>query len=230
MNIMHLNSEILFAQLKECLKIKLFFKKRQLNLYRPVDDKYKCLFIHIPKTAGISISKALFGTIVGHRQAWLLASADKKKFNEYFKFAFVRNPYERIFSAFLFLKQSGRNQIDKQWSEKFISRYSTFSEFILSLKNDKGQISNILQWQHFTPQIYYVCDWRNRILVDYLGHFDTIENDFKYIKKRLGIDCELGYENKSDRENFQAYYTKESKRIVKQIYKKDFELIDSIRN
>ena len=72
-----------------------------------VFDKKKCIFFHIPKTAGISLVKALFGDLDwGHRDVKYYRNVfNKKKFDSYFKFTFVRNPYDRLFSAYSFLKK-----------------------------------------------------------------------------------------------------------------------------
>ena len=86
------------------------------------------LFIHIPKTAGTSICKA-FGVFTrGH--------ASIKKFpanirHHYFKFCFVRNPYDRLVSSYFYLKANGSNHIDKADNERFLISHDTFKDFII---------------------------------------------------------------------------------------------------
>ena len=82
------------------------FKDSESNMLKVFDEK-KCIFFHIPKTAGISLVKALFGDLDwGHRDVnYYINVFDKKRFNDYFKFTFVRNPYDRLFSAYSFLKK-----------------------------------------------------------------------------------------------------------------------------
>lgn len=38
----------------------------------------------------------------------------QREFEDYFKFTFVRNPWDRLLSAFLFLKKGGANKVDRQ--------------------------------------------------------------------------------------------------------------------
>src|SRR3954454_22051651 len=59
-------------------------------------DYYKCIFIHIPKTAGLSVSKTLFGNYAGTHLGidHYIATLGRKTVEEYFKFAFVRNPWD----------------------------------------------------------------------------------------------------------------------------------------
>ena len=73
----------------------------------------KCIFIHIPKTAGTSIEKMIQGE--KYIKGWsshqkINEYKDDDKFHEYFKFSFVRNPYERILSVFNYYKNRGNNK------------------------------------------------------------------------------------------------------------------------
>ena len=72
-----------------------------------------CIFIHIPKCAGNAVQKSLFGEVVfGHqtiRQYQLaLGSSEYRKA---WKFAITRDPFERIVSAWRFLKNGGFMQL-----------------------------------------------------------------------------------------------------------------------
>ncbi|HTL74630.1 MAG TPA: sulfotransferase family 2 domain-containing protein, partial [bacterium] len=78
-------------------------------------DQHRCIFVHVPKCAGISLVKSLFGDFdCGHtnlrRYQIMFAPAE---FNGYFKFTIVRNPFDRVVSAFLFLKKGGVNEKDR---------------------------------------------------------------------------------------------------------------------
>ncbi len=190
------------------------------------NDKNKCIYIHIPKVAGISIEEALFGTKVGHKKAIDFMIEDEKKFDEYFKFTFVRNPYDRVVSAFYFLKNGGRNKFDKAWSEEHLSNIDTFEEFVIALNEEKFQ-NKITTATHFIPQYKYITDQNDRVILDYIGRFETLETDFNYVCKKLNIDTQLAHQNKTKhREKYQKLYTDEMQNIIYNIYKKDFELLE----
>ncbi|MBA2490567.1 MAG: hypothetical protein H0V34_02305 [Gammaproteobacteria bacterium] len=57
-------------------------------------DRYRCIYVHIPKTGGVSISTSLFGSTTGrHRTvAEYKQIFGERAFKDYFKFTFVRNP------------------------------------------------------------------------------------------------------------------------------------------
>lgn len=78
-------------------------------------DHYRYLFIHITKTAGTSVAISLFGELPYHYTAvQYRVIYGRKTFNRYFKFAFVRNPWDRLYSAYSFLKNGGWNNEDRQ--------------------------------------------------------------------------------------------------------------------
>ena len=74
------------------------------------------LFIHVPKTGGISVKRALYGDINrghGHvRAITYRTKLGKNTFNNLFKLAVVRNTWDRLVSAYHYLSQGGRNPRD----------------------------------------------------------------------------------------------------------------------
>lgn len=187
-------------------------------------DELRCVCIHIPKTAGISLCNTLFGCLGGghisartYRQIFGLA-----KYNEYYKFAFVRNPWDRLVSAYSFLKQGGLNGQDINWARQNIEPYLSFQEFVRNWLTQK----NIYSQQHFIPQWEYVVDASGRVDLDFLGHFETLEDDFKTIALRLGVTTALPKSNASSRSGYREYYDAETADIVARLYSRDIELFD----
>lgn len=188
-------------------------------------DKHKCIFIHIPKCAGISVSNALFGRLVGTHMAiktfQLIYS--KAEFESYFKFTIVRNPWDRLLSAYSFLKKGGFTEEDQVWAEENISSYDNFKSFVKEWVTP----DNVITWQHFKPQHRYLLDPSGKLHIDFVGHFETLAQDFKSIASHIGIDTELQHMNKSRKKRsllgYQAFYDDETAQIVADVYKTDLE-------
>ncbi len=197
------------------------------NTYKPFDE-YQCIFVRIPKSASMSITTALFGNISGGhnsiRDYQLIFS--KKDFDNYFKFTFVRNPWDRVFSAYNFLKKGGINEFDKKWASENLVSIRSFEDFILRCLPK----SSIQQHIHFIPQYHFLISYDNKkILIDFLGFFENIENDFNYVKKKLSKDgCILEHINKTNSNDkkldYEEFYTEKMQDIVANVYKKDIEL------
>ncbi|HEF2527483.1 TPA: sulfotransferase family 2 domain-containing protein [Campylobacter jejuni] len=197
-------------------------------MFKDYHDKYGCIFIHVPKVAGTSIERVVFETdkwLVGHVRALDYINQDKNKFESYFSFAFVRNPFDRMVSAFHYLKKGGGNDYDKNWANENLKDFDTFEQFVLALQN-KNVKDKILFWQHFTPQYKFICDENKNILVNFIGKLENINNDFKIVKNELNFDRNLIHSNSSKHEIFSNYYNEKTYNIIAELYKEDFALFD----
>lgn len=187
--------------------------------------EYKCIYVHIPKCGGISISNTLFGNLGGGhlplKHFQLLFTTDQ--FESYFKFAIVRNPWDRLVSAYLFLKKGGINEKDRVWAEQNLGEYKTFEEFVKNWMVQKHALKQL----HFKPQVEYIYDNRNNLLTDFLGRFENFENSYKEILFRLGLPyTPVKNENiNKTRRDYTKYYSAETAEIVEKVYKKDIELL-----
>lgn len=185
----------------------------------------KCIFIHIPKCAGISVSESLFGNNAGDHMSILRyqLAFSEAEFDSYFKFTFVRNPFDRLVSAFFFLKRGGLNEGDRNWAEANIGRFNSFEDFVHNWVTKE----NVRTWKHFAPQYQYVFEPHNsKMQVDFLGFFENLEEDYRHIKVRIKDSLDLQALNKSKNRklDYQGYYTDSMRKIVEQVYYRDIEL------
>jgi hypothetical protein len=185
----------------------------------------KSIFVHVPKAAGTSTVYGLYGRKAGdHRTiADYQLCFSQKEFNSFFKFAFVRNPWDRLLSAYLYLKQGGRNQEDQEWAETYLSSYETFPEFVTQWVNQ----DNIQSGLHFRLQTEFLCTHQARLAVDFIGYLETIDQDYEYIRGKLGIGQPLKTRNQTiQREkDYRQYYSKAMIQIVERVYQQDIALL-----
>lgn len=195
-------------------------------------DKHKCLFVHIPKTGGVSVYRSLFSPTpdkviksIGHyslKDYGVIFGSDALE--EYFKFAFVRNPWARTLSSYQFLKKGGFHNQDKAWADANIDKFNSFDEFVIEWLTP-GNISKAL---HFIPQHEFLTIARGgENSMDFVGKLETIESDFQHIKNQLDIDCNLQHHNKSKstkpKAHYRNFYTQKSRDIVARVYQKDID-------
>jgi hypothetical protein len=210
------------------------FKKKTLQLKRQKEwyiqlQKHKCIFVHIPKTAGVSISVSLFGKGIANTPAlYYNVLLGKEDFNNYFKFSFVRNPFTRLVSAYEFLQKES-----SPYDEKLVSvvrSYNSFESFVINyLDGNINEIKNYFRPKHyfFKPQYYFLCNSKGEIMVDYVGYFESIEEDYEHIRAKIGTGQPLKKMNvtKSKKLSIEEYYSND--KIINKVisvYEKDFEL------
>lgn len=190
-------------------------------------EQNKCIFVHIPKCAGVSINKALFDNLGGghHSAMDYQIIYGRSIYESYYKFTFVRNPWDRVFSAYNFLKEGGFDEKDKTWAEKNLLEYDTFDKFICEWVNAR----NINTKNHFVPQYKYICNAAGKVIVDYIGKFEKIQEDYEHIVDKIGVTATLHHKNRTmsmNKElNYTEFYTEKTRRIIRDVYKKDIELL-----
>ena len=132
-------------------------------------------------------------------------------FAGYFKFAFVRNPFDRFVSYCAFMsRDSGHFATNPQ----AVMRYFLF---------DAPPEQHIL----FQPQSSLLVDGDGRLLTDMVGRVETMQDSYEAICARIGIPARvLDQVNSSRRGDYRSYYTDELREAVATRYRNDIDLFD----
>ncbi len=193
---------------------------RGRGVYAGAPDKFRCIFIHIPKTAGSSVAETLFGSISRHVGYHDYLRANPRKFRRYFKFAFVRNPWDRLVSTWSFLKGGGMNPLDRRWAEENLAQYESFENFVC-----EGLVrAEVRSWIHFRPQADFIAAPTDEIMVDFVGRYETLARDFAQVAARLGSNATLAWKNSSEHAPYASYYTQRSADVVARVYERDAKM------
>lgn len=195
-----------------------------------ISHRHRCLFTHVPKTGGKSVLAAFGLPMLGSDYDGGLTYIEQpyghhplKEMVEtdafgYFKFAFVRNPWDRLVSAFFYLDAGGCNRFDAEFRSRHLARYhGDFGRFV-------DDLERLIQHQHFRPQADWICGSDGGPLLDFLGRFESIEADFKHIARRIGLDApRLSRLNESAHATYQSYYDAARRDRVAALYEADIE-------
>ena len=183
-------------------------------------------FVHVPRTGGSSIEHVLgicgddnqgaltparldllFGLVGTKVLQHLTATAireklGKKIYDDYFKFAFVRNPYDRVVSEYHVrqrllpnIKMSFGDFVHKRIAQRH--RAGVWKWF-------RSKAEKALEDQ-FDTQYEFIFDESGKKLVDFVGKYESLENDFKKIGDRLGLKAQLPVMNRSKHEDYRRY-------------------------
>ncbi len=193
-------------------------------------DYYKCIFIHIPKTAGRSISKSLFGNYSGGNEkiTFYLKKFGRKTVNRYYKFAFVRNPWDRLYSAYNYLTKGGSDENDRLFYKESLSHLENFEDFVIKwLDESKLETTSY----YFIPQYRYLSEESKpeKLLVDFIGRFENIDKDFAALCRLLKFPrLKLPQINVTNTEKnaYLKVYTPAMIDKVTDLYKKDILLFN----
>ena len=198
----------------------------------PICFDRKILFIHIPKTGGTSVidyfnfiqdTRHLFGRVmntsleVSHLPLYVI----NELFNidDYFKFCFVRNPWDRMVSEFKFGVKESPEGI------KLFDDTNCFLKFLELIKENLPRIKNNRpsHWltNHYQTQYSYIK--HENIRMDYVGKYENFQQNLKDLGARFGINKDIPHLNQTKHDNYKAYYNDLSKRLVEEIYGEDID-------
>ena len=178
-----------------------------------VSKTYKFIFFHIPKTGGKSISDYIIRYGERVKGPHNFKCDEHRKF---FRFGFIRNPWDRFVSKYFYFKNYGNKTCKNDiHSGQIVNRFETFNEFVKNFDS----IFNELRSLHWQPQVKYIAD-----RLDYIGRFETLQNDFDIICDKIGIPQQhLPHKNKGEHKHYTEYYDDETRAIVARKYTQDIE-------
>ena len=182
-----------------------FAKRKMINH----SDKY--IFVAVPKTGSSTINSILAGhTPKPHLDIMeIKESVSDDIFSEYFKFGFVRNPWDRAVS--LYHRQEGIQLRDRMSFEEFIDYHNYATDTCIHPTQKKHQLD-------------FFTNKSGNVIVDFIGRFENLQQDFNVICDKIGIPIqELPHVNKSQHKHYIEYYTEKTRQIVAKKYAKDIE-------
>lgn len=194
-----------------------------------INKKHKCVFVQVPKTASTSIRM-----LVGHPRhphlniqqlkmqfvqrtlRDMAASSDKapeaaeKEFDAYFKFGFVRNPWDRVVS--LYERKEGIQLRERMSFDEFVRWIKFSSDTCIHPALHRNQ----LDW---------FKDEKGRVIVDYIGRFENLEQDWLHISSKTGLPKVLPHQKRNgiDRKNYRSYYDQAAQQIIGETFGEDIE-------
>ena len=196
-----------------------------------ISRKYAFIFIHIYKNAGTSITQALLPFAVNEWEqkahiilkkigisyfdqqpyddhltaSELVSRIGKSFFDKYFSFAIVRNPWDWQVSLYTYMLKN-----TKHYQHELITGFNGFDEYI--------------EWR-CTQEVGYQRDFvyseDGELLVDFVGRFEHLEDDFQHICSQIGISTSLPKSNVSNTKPYQDFYNEKTKELVKLTFEPD---------
>jgi hypothetical protein len=200
-----------------------------------ISHQHRFVFAAIPKTGTHSVRQALrehmseedleqVGLFVNKRFPFEELAAIKhghitleqirpflgeEAFASYFKFAFVRNPFDRFVSYCAFMTRA---------DGAFLKNPQQVMRYILFQARPDQHIL-------FQPQHTFVTGADGKLLADEIGRVEEMQASYDAICERIGIpSAQLGQVNSSRRGSYRDYYDQALIDGVADVYRRDLEL------
>lgn len=149
----------------------------------------------------------------GHITARELEEAlSPEVFATFFKFAFVRNPWDWLVSTYHYVLQRPKRP---EYPEYELFQAPPGFDAYLEWRTQGGRTE---------PQSEFVLSDSGELLVDFVGRYETLAEDFSEVCRRIGVDSPLPHRNRSKHADFREYYTPATRSLVAEAYKDDIEL------
>lgn len=205
----------------------------------------KFIFFHVPKVAGISIREA-FKDYYQEPEKFKIKRPPKKikdkpnplyemwlafllhakardvhkelgpeVYNTYYKFAFVRNPWAWQVSMYHFILKETTHI--RHELVKGLSGFDQYLEWVVHAKNPYPK--GATKFQH-----EIITDEQGRLMVDFVGKYENLQEDFHHVCRVIGIKAHLPHLNQSSHRDYKSYYNKDTQRIIAKIFQADIDL------
>lgn len=205
-------------------------------------DRSFAIYLYIPKVACSSIKKIcaeLLGKKAGkgeeieeiHKVRFPSAPKYKllRQYGHYFKFAFVRNPWDRLVSCYRdkvrfdpgHVYERYENGFDAYFRQLGINRADlTFPDFVELVANLSDEDADA----HFRSQSWFLHDADNRFLPDYVGRFENLSKDFEHVAQILNLKQTIPHLRKTKHAPYTEWYTDTTRQLVAKRYAHDIGL------
>ena len=208
-------------------------------------EPYRAVYVEIPKVACTSIKTAL-AEILGislrstgrdpHCIEWPMAERSSSHagplFPGLFTFAFVRNPWDRLVSCY---RDKIRGEVDgytyftiRPGVANCLARFDafvpgmSFADFVAAVASIRDEDSD----GHFRSQHTFVTDDEGKIGVDFLGRFERLAEDFRFVQERIGLPRQRlpWLQRAHNAAKYTDFYNEETRQLAGERFRQDIEM------
>jgi hypothetical protein len=172
-----------------------------------ISHRHKTILVHIPRTGGSSIEKLIVGDDMWGlgllHEKHLSASQLKEKYadywDDYFKFAFIRNPWEMVVSRYHMPFNEDCNA-------------QSGNSLLYFLKN-----VILPDWEMGSPQ----CSAYINEEIDFIGRYENYDADRQKVLDIVGVENRHSHIEKTEHRHYSEYYDDETRELVAEMFADD---------
>ena len=195
-----------------------------------ISHRYRFVYFEVPKTGTTTLKKLLAEHTEVSQMERRLGFLE---YPHYRKFAFVRNPWDRILSCYLNKIKKDENFENRHFKNGVMKKFHKFNVFYAGMPFDEfvhavGKIPDEFADGHFASQ-YRRLVMDGEIVIDHLAKFENFWGETVNFFDTVGLDVSMDVRhlNKTEKSRlYTDYYNEETIRVVEARYKEDIQLFD----
>ncbi|MCZ6913735.1 MAG: sulfotransferase family protein, partial [Rickettsia endosymbiont of Ixodes persulcatus] len=178
-----------------------------------ISDKHKFVWFRVAKVGSSTVKSVFFKNNVN-----LSIKSDRfwfrpKEYKNYFKFAFVRNPWDRVVSCYCQKVENKNPSWAHYYGECFDKGFEYFINFI-----DSKDLTRADRHIRLQTTLIPVKD------VNFIGRLESFAEDLQYVLGIIGVkDYQIPKKNPSNHGHYSTYYNETTKAIIARKYQDDIE-------
>ena len=209
-----------------------------------ISYSHKFIFFHVTKAAGTSVKEALkdyatepdkfkikrppkerhgqpnklyelWQSSLWHAKAKDVKQEFPQEYNDFYKFAFVRNPWDWQVSYYHFILKE-TNHIRHELVKNMSGGFEEYLEWVIATKNPFPKGATKIQKE-------IIVEKNGELNIDYLGRYETINEDFNHICRILNLQASLPCLNQSQHRDYRWYYSDHTRKLVADNFQEDIE-------
>jgi chondroitin 4-sulfotransferase 11 len=144
----------------------------------------------------------------------------KELFDNYFKFTFVRNPFDWLLSTYYYIIKTNHelNSVIKNMT------FYQFLEYYINvmMKNENKQLGH----NKVVTLYEYITDDSGELAVDFVGKYENIQDDMKFVCNKINTQYKIVpfiNVNINRERDYKKYYDAQSINFVKKHFEKDLD-------
>ena len=220
-----------------------------------IDDNNKFIYCTVPKAGSTPMKMTLIrlrnnsgikitpSSVHSPRMWKHLSEYDTAKLPQHlvthFRFLFVRDPFHRLLSGYrdkffgknkhytngfrrMIVRALRPEEVEEVGAETNNVTFTEFLTFILSVSNP---LTRDVHWRQI-HQLCFPCAFE----FDFIGHFETLEEDAAYLLKKAGLDDRVTFppvRSSQASSDFMTYYSQVPREVIFRLgeaFRSDFEM------
>lgn len=213
-----------------------------------ISERYNCIYIHIPKTAGTSIEKLLgqFDELgrgsQGHRKIRELETITSPQLVSTAKNEGVISTARKLRCALRYKSRLSENDLKQYFIFSFVRNpwsraYSWYENVMrdkIHLRNQKvpqnctsDEFITLYDWQtELRPQLAWIENRNGQIGLDFIGRFESLQEDIEFVTRKLRVVNKLPRLVAGAKRNYQNQITDFAKNVLSEKYAEEIEMFE----